>query len=114
MLLLLLLAQVAATPPSSATLLHNPDVRLLFSADDYPSEAVKNHWQGTVQLDLTIGTDGRVTGCSTVQSSGYQLLDDTTCKILEKRAVFKPARNSAGDPVVDHVLTPPIAWRLSP
>ena len=113
-MLLLLLAQAAAGTSPSTTVIHNPDVRMLFSANDYPPEALKNHWQGKVQLDLTIGTDGRVTGCTTVQSSGYQVLDDTTCKVLEKRALFNPALNSAGEPVVDHVLTPPIVWRLSP
>ena len=113
-MLLLLLAQAAAAPPPSAIPIHNPDVRLLFSPNDYPPEAAKNHWQGMVQLDLTVGTDGRVMGCAAVHSSGYQVLDDATCKVLERRALFKPAVNSAGDPVVDHVLTPPIVWRLSP
>lgn len=113
-MLLLLIAQAVSAASSSPTLVHNPDVRFLFSADDYPAEAVRKHWQGTVQLNLTVGTDGRVADCAVVRSSGYQLLDDTTCKILEKRAQFRPARNSAGDSVVDHVLTPPIEWRLFP
>src|SRR3954470_11854238 len=36
----------------------------LISGDDYPPSALDNNEQGSVQVSLTIGPNGRVTGCS--------------------------------------------------
>ena len=42
----------------------------LFSTDDYPPSALRNEEQGTTAVRLTIGPDGRVTGCTVTASSG--------------------------------------------
>lgn len=81
------------------------------SAADYPPEALRNGWEGDVVTDLTINTLGRVSACHVVQSSGHKVLDDATCDLLIKRAIFNPATEN-GKPVEDHVRTPPIKWRL--
>ena len=88
------------------------DVRTLFSTDDYPSRAQRNEEEGTARARLTIGTNGRVTGCSIVQSTGSSSLDQATCKVLQSRARFTPATDSTGAKVQGDYTTPPITWRL--
>ena len=84
----------------------------LFSNDDYPASAQAAGAEGTAQAQLTIGPDGRVTGCSLVRSTGNGALDATTCSILRRRAKFTPARDSNGNPTSDTYTTPPIRWQL--
>lgn len=83
----------------------------MFSVDDYPPEAVAKGWEGTVRLELAIGTTGTVTACRILHSSGYPTLDTRTCEILTERARFKPAMNNLGQPMPD-TYTTQIAWRL--
>ncbi|HEX5238574.1 MAG TPA: TonB family protein [Sphingomicrobium sp.] len=89
------------------------DVRTLFSPDDYPAAAQAANATGTAVAQLTIGPDGRVTGCNLVRSTGNSSLDSTTCSILRRRAKFTPARDSNGNPTTDTYTTPPIVWQLS-
>ena len=88
------------------------DVRTIFSVDDYPAEAQRRGEQGTVQARLTVAPSGRVSNCAIIRSSGFPILDQTTCSILSKRALFAPPRDANGQPVADKVDTPPIVWRL--
>jgi periplasmic protein TonB len=83
----------------------------LFSADDYPAEALAQGEQGTVAVRLTVDERGRVTRCEVTVSSGSDALDSRTCEILSSRARFKPARNESGHPVAD-TYTQRITWRL--
>jgi len=85
----------------------------LFSTDDYPAAALRNEEQGTTAVSLTIGTNGRVSGCSVTSSSGSRSLDDTTCRILKSRARFTPAKDQAGSPISDN-STARIRWQLPP
>jgi protein TonB len=103
------IAQSCPPPPPSK----GPKVGL-FSYEDYPSEAVRNHWQGTVIADLTISPDGRVSACRIIQSSGHKVLDDATCGIMSRRAFFTPARDNQCNPIESTYRTPPIQWRLWP
>jgi periplasmic protein TonB len=88
------------------------DVRTLFSSDDYPASAQSAGAEGSAQAQLTIGTDGRVVGCSLLRSTGNGALDSATCNILRRRAKFTPARDSSGRPTTDTYTTPTIVWRL--
>jgi protein TonB len=88
------------------------DVRSVFSDDDYPASASAAGAEGTAQASLTIGADGRVTGCTLVRSTGNGALDSATCSILRRRAKFSPARDSSGNPTADTYTTPPIRWQL--
>ena len=89
------------------------DVRMLFSDSDYPASAQAAGAQGTAQAQLTIGSDGRVVGCSLVRSTGNGALDAATCNILRRRAKFTPAHDSSGAATTDTYTTPPITWRLA-
>jgi len=86
------------------------DLRSLFSTDDYPSSALAAGAGGTAQAELTIGTDGRVVGCSLIRSTGNGALDAATCNILRRRAKFTPARDSNGNATTDTIRTPMITW----
>jgi protein TonB len=88
------------------------DVRSLFSSDDYPASAQSAGAEGSAQAQLTIGTDGRVVGCSLIRSTGNGALDSATCNILRRRAKFTPARDSSGNATTDTYTTPTIVWRL--
>lgn len=94
-------------PPRSAT----GDLQSLFRSTDYPVAALERREEGTVTLQLTVGTLGRVRACNVTSSSGSPTLDTVSCKILEKRALFTPARDSSGRPTTDMVIQE-IRWLL--
>jgi protein TonB len=83
----------------------------LFSTDDYPQSAIRNEEQGTTAVRLSIGPDGRVSGCDITASSGSSALDNATCNILRRRARFTPAKDQAGNPITDS-YSQRIRWEL--
>jgi TonB family protein len=81
------------------------------SEDDFPVAAIRSGVQGgTVYFRLSIGTDGRVQGCAVTRSSGYDLLDSTTCRLMVRRARFTPATDPQGRPRTDE-FDGYIEWR---
>lgn len=66
--------------------------------DDYPSSALREEAQGTTRVTVSIGTDGRVTGCNVTSSSGNAALDRAACTNLQRRARFEPALDRDGNP----------------
>ena len=106
MLHLLLFQLAALSAPAPA-----PTRQGLISADDYPAQAFNHGWQGDVVYDATVGTNGRITACTIVKSSGYAVLDERTCKIVTERARFSPAIDSSGAAVESH-YSGHINWRL--
>lgn len=83
----------------------------LFSADDYPENAMRKKEQGTVAVRLDVARDGTVSSCSVTQTSGSATLDLATCSILKERARFVPARDSSGRPIED-AYSQRIRWML--
>jgi protein TonB len=81
------------------------------SDSDYPAAAVRAEEQGTAGFRLSVGPDGRVTDCTIIGSSGSSALDSATCRIMEKRARFTPARDSDGRVASDSVASA-IRWVL--
>ncbi|WP_340264772.1 energy transducer TonB [Sphingobium mellinum] len=78
---------------------------------DYPSRAQREERSGTAGFRLEIGPDGRVTNCTITSSTGHSDLDEATCRLLPKRARFKPAVGSDGQPMAD-TYNGRITWRL--
>ena len=76
---------------------------------DYPAEAIRNGEEGTTGFELQVGTDGSVTACHILQSSGSRSLDEASCRIMQARARFSPARDQAGNPVPD-IVRSRIRW----
>lgn len=72
------------------------------TTEDYPSRPLREGAQGTTAFRLTIGTDGRVTGCEITGSSGNAELDAATCKYASSRARFAPAKDGEGQPTTGY------------
>lgn len=68
---------------------------------DYPREASEAKAGGTVVVHFDVRTDGRVHNCRVISSSGNLALDQTTCRLIEKRFRYKPATDARGRPVPD-------------
>ncbi len=69
------------------------------NSNDYPSRALREEQEGTTRFSVTIGPDGRVTGCSITGSSGSPELDSATCSLITRRARFNPATDGEGQPI---------------
>jgi TonB family protein len=88
------------------------DVRSVFSARDYPWEALSRRQEGTAQFLLLIDEVGKVAGCHVLQASGVPALDAMGCVAIQERAKFTPARDDALKAVRSTYVTPPIVWRM--
>jgi len=75
---------------------------------DYPRAASSAKIGGTVVAHFDVGVDGRVSNCRVVASSGNADLDRTTCRLIEKRFRYEPARDASGRPMPDVA-----GWRQS-
>lgn len=84
---------------------------LWFNSTDYPRAAVQMRQTGSVLTRMTVGTDGRVSECVIVESSGHALLDRRTCELLVNRGRYKPALTAAGEPI-RAMTSVRIHWRL--
>ena len=68
---------------------------------DYPKSATAARQGGSVTAHFIVGTDGRASKCRVVKSSGNADIDATTCRLIEQRFRYEPARNRAGQPISD-------------
>lgn len=59
---------------------------------------------GTVGVKYAVEPDGRVDDCTVTRSSGDALLDATTCRLIEQRFRYKPARDHEGNPVRSYIV----------
>jgi len=66
------------------------------SRKDIPRSVWKSGNRGNVLAHFTVGTDGRASDCRIRQSSGHPELDAATCKLIEQRFRFAPARDARG------------------
>lgn len=117
MLLALSMAVTAAGPEAGSgpwpAEVPRPISAVMIDAGDYPAEALRNGEQGSLRVALDVDADGRVTGCAVTQSSGSRSLDDATCPLMMRRAVFRPALDGAGRPVPG-IVVEKVTWRIGP
>ncbi len=66
---------------------------------DYPGASLAQNEEGTVAFEVLVGVDGKVQNCSIQSSSGSATLDEATCRIIQSRGLFYPARDQEGRPV---------------
>lgn len=57
---------------------------------EYPVLAIRNGWQGKLNLNFTINKDGTITDIRLLKSSGYPVLDDSARTALKLAAPFPP------------------------
>lgn len=77
--------------------------------DDYSPSDIRSERQGTARFTLGIGTDGKVTSCTIIQSTGFDSLDAATCKFVSRRARFDAALDDSGAPIAGS-YTGSIRW----
>jgi protein TonB len=70
---------------------------------DYPRAAAEAGIGGTVEVQYTVGTDGRPRNCRIMKSSGNGDLDATTCRMILLRYRYRPARDRQGRPIDSEV-----------
>ncbi len=66
---------------------------------DYPRGLGEAGVTGRVGVRYLVGVDGRVGECRITGSSGSDVLDSTTCRLIVERFRFEPSRDGAGRPV---------------
>jgi protein TonB len=81
--------------------------------DDYPRRAKRRGAQGSVTIRYRVETDGRVSRCNVLVSSGHSDLDSTTCRLVQERYRYSPARNAVDEPV-EQSVTKLFEWFLVP
>jgi protein TonB len=66
--------------------------------DNYPARAIRDETEGRVGVRVTVGANGRVSGCSVSSSSGSSILDDAACQDITRYGRFSPALDADGNP----------------
>lgn len=74
---------------AAAFLLTEP-LKPLLTADDVPFRMLKHNVPQTVAVALTLNPDGSVLRCVVEHGSGNSELDDYTCRVLSRRAKYRP------------------------
>ncbi|MEM7702891.1 MAG: TonB family protein [Pseudomonadota bacterium] len=78
---------------------------------DYRPNWIRQELSGVAAFTLDIDARGKVTDCTITRSTGHDVLDGATCRLLTRRARFDPARNSAGDKVAGSYSSS-VAWKI--
>lgn len=79
------------------------------SSNDYPSAARQDKLQGKTTFEVQVSPTGQATNCTVIETSGHSILDDATCRVVLRRARFKPATDANGDPTIGLFQTS-ITW----
>ncbi len=85
----------------------------VISESDYSASARAAGRAGTVLARFVIGTEGQVTSCNVISSSGDASLDSTTCSLIQERFRFRPAIDSEGK-ALEEERTQRVVWRSPP
>jgi periplasmic protein TonB len=78
-------------------------------APDYPAQAVRQGWQGTVLLRVRVLASGAVDGVEVLKTSGKKLLDDEAIATVQR---WQFAPSTRGSEAVDGFATVPIEFKL--
>jgi protein TonB len=70
---------------------------------DYPRDLRDAGIGGRVGVLFTVEPNGRVGRCTITRSSGVPELDVLTCRLIQKRFVYRPSTNRYGHPIADEV-----------
>ena len=76
---------------------------------DYRRARAPDGAAGTVRVSFRVRSDGRVDRCTVTLSSGYHEFDEATCRLIEQRFRFRPARDASGRPV-DWTIRTDYTW----
>ena len=80
---------------------------------DYRRARAPRGAEGVVSVQFRVRTDGRVDRCTLTGSSGYREFDEATCRLIEQRFRYRPARDAAGRPI-DWTIPADYIWSQNP
>jgi TonB family protein len=80
-----------------------------FPQNSYPIDARRAHAQGRVLLRFKVDATGAVSDCGFAMSSGSKMLDDGSCRVLMKRAKYRPAIDIDGAPIASTMIVA-VTW----
>jgi protein TonB len=66
-----------------------------------------------VRIEMAVGAEGGVTGCTVVASDAPEPMRAAACRIMTEKARFKPALDTAGKPIASKVRQT-IRFRIPP
>ncbi len=69
------------------------------NARDYPGKRREFRNGKSVRVRFTIMTNGRVSNCRVIRPSGSPEDDQITCRLIEERWRYQPARDQSGQPI---------------
>ncbi|UKK83904.1 energy transducer TonB [Sphingopyxis sp. BSN-002] len=100
-MLMLLAAPGAEQPPSPVPQADEPMKPVTnpggwVTPADYPPAALRDTLEGVTGFRLTVGPDGLPRRCEIIASSGHEMLDTATCRLLMERARFQTQRDANG------------------
>jgi protein TonB len=81
------------------------------TTDDYPSRDLREGNEGVAAFRVVVGSNGRVSACEIVRSSGHPGLDAATCKAVTARARFEAATGANGEKVVG-TYSNSVRWQI--
>lgn len=102
-------------PPPKKSSRPNPEPRNdrngWVTTNDYPSRSLREGSEGTTRVRLAVGSNGRVSDCQIISSSGDRSLDEVTCKNAQRRARFRPALD-ANDNEIGGTYDFAVRWQI--
>lgn len=78
-------------------------IRGRLSIDDLEEGRLQPGEEASVGVVYKVNVDGRVSDCKVRRRSGYRDIDALACQLIERRFVYRPARDRNGDPVASWV-----------
>ena len=78
---------------------------------DYRTSWINRGLEGIAGFTVQIDSRGRVNDCTITRSTGHAALDTATCRLVERRARFEPARDSTGN-IVPGTYSNSVAWEI--
>ncbi len=81
------------------------------NSNDYPSRALREEREGVTRFRVSVGADGKITGCTVTGSSGHPDLDEATCSLVSRRGRFNPAKDGEGQPTTDS-WSSAVRWQI--
>jgi protein TonB len=61
-----------------------------FPPPEYPGFAQRNHYQGTVTIEIQVDEAGTITSAKVQKTSGYSVLDEAALRVVKTGWHFKP------------------------
>jgi protein TonB len=102
-------AEPAPAPPAPVTAPFGKAGYLNNPSPDYPAQAARQGWQGTVTLRVHVLSTGKPDAVEVLRTSGHRPLDDEAIRAVKEWS-FLPAKR--GDTPIDGWATVPIEFRL--